>query len=255
MILVQISDTHLGFPGAVDPERALERAVRQILAIEPSPAAVLVSGDLTHNGSPEEYQRLRQLLSPLTMPVHPLMGNHDKRQALREAFADHAPLHNGRETVDYSVDCAGLRLICLDSCKPDSDAGQLLPEQLTWLRAQLEAGAGAATMVALHHPPFPCGMDQFDLICLPPADRQAFAQTLEGVRGLEGVMCGHIHRPIVGRVGTVPAMVCPSVFLQSQLNLKPQGALRLIPGGVGLAVHIYTPGQPLLTHIQALDGD
>ena len=254
MILVQISDTHLGFPGPVDPERALERAVHQILSIEPLPAAVLLSGDLTNNGSPEEYRRLRQLLSPLPMPVHPLMGNHDKRRALRQAFADHPQLNNGRETVDYSVDCAGLRLICLDSSKPDSDAGQLLPEQLMWLRAQLEAGAGAATMVALHHPPFPCGMDQFDLISLTSTDRDAFARALEGIGGLEMVVCGHIHRPIVGRVGAVPAMVCPSVFLQSQLNLKPGGALRLIPGGVGLAIHIFTPGQPLLTHIQALDG-
>jgi len=255
VILVQISDTHIGYPGEWDPEPALERAVRSILSIEPMPVGVLLSGDLTHNGSPEEYQRLRQLLSPLPMPVYPLMGNHDRRQSLRQAFADCAPLQNGRETVDYTVDCAGLRLICLDSCKPDSDEGQLLPEQLNWLRHQLEAAAGAATMVALHHPPIACGMDQFDLISLTQADRAAFARALEGVAGVEAVVCGHIHRPILGRVGGVPTQICPSVFLQSQLNLKPQGALRLIPGGTGMAVHIYVPGQPLLTHIEALEGD
>ena len=49
---------------------------------------MLLTGDLTETGDPRAYARLRELLAPLAMDVHPIPGNHDDRDALREAFAD-----------------------------------------------------------------------------------------------------------------------------------------------------------------------
>jgi Icc protein len=50
------------------------------------PQAVVVSGDLANSAATGEYERLRELLEPLPMPVHVLAGNHDDRDALREHF-------------------------------------------------------------------------------------------------------------------------------------------------------------------------
>ena len=71
----------------------------------------------------EEYEALKKLLAPLTMPVYLLVGNHDERQALREVFADHAYLHTGGEFVHYAVDVGPLRLIALDSQMPRQGGG------------------------------------------------------------------------------------------------------------------------------------
>ena len=60
-----------------------------LVALDPQPDAVLLTGDLTDDGDPRSYARVRELLAPLAVPVHPIPGNHDDRDALREAFADH----------------------------------------------------------------------------------------------------------------------------------------------------------------------
>ena len=138
-LLVQISDLHIGYPDG-DPEGSLRVAVQEILKLEPAPAAVLISGDLTHNGLESEYRRLRELLAPLPMPIHPLMGNHDRREPFRQAFSDHAGVQSSPDEIRYVVDCAGLRLICLDTWLPGSDGGQLGELQLAWLADQLAKG-------------------------------------------------------------------------------------------------------------------
>src|SRR5882757_6857328 len=86
-LLLQISDTHLGADWkGVDPDECLLRAVEAILDLPQRPDALVISGDLTQNGTPEEYARVRELVAPLDLEPHVLPGNHDLRGPLREAF-------------------------------------------------------------------------------------------------------------------------------------------------------------------------
>ena len=88
--IAQISDPHVGLHADyADSVVALERAVAAVAAMDPAPVAVLLTGDLTYDGNPAEYERVRELLEPLAMPVHPIPGNHDRRENLRAAFSDH----------------------------------------------------------------------------------------------------------------------------------------------------------------------
>src|SRR5258708_20053347 len=97
MLFAQISDMHVKAEGEllygrIDTAGFLERAVAHVGALDPRPDVVLATADLVEGGKPEEYARLRRLLAPLAMLVHLVPGNHDAREALREAFADHAQL-------------------------------------------------------------------------------------------------------------------------------------------------------------------
>ena len=49
-------------------------------------AVVLGTGDLTNWARPGEYERLAELLAPLTVPFLALPGNHDDRDLLRATF-------------------------------------------------------------------------------------------------------------------------------------------------------------------------
>ena len=66
--------------------------VRQTIAhlnnLKPSPDAVIASGDLTDRGRDEEYSVLRELLSPLKVPVFVTPSNHNNLEALLKCFAD-----------------------------------------------------------------------------------------------------------------------------------------------------------------------
>jgi len=86
--IAQISDPHVGVGAEHEnTARALAQAVAATARIDPQPIAVLLTGDLTHDGAHEEYELVRELLSPLPMPVHPIPGNHDRRENLRAAFS------------------------------------------------------------------------------------------------------------------------------------------------------------------------
>jgi predicted MPP superfamily phosphohydrolase len=104
--IAQISDPHVGLHADyADSVEALERAVAAVGEMDPVPVAVLLTGDLTFDGNPAEYEVLRELLEPLEMPVHPIPGNHDRRENLRAAFSDHPGIAGAGRFLDYVVDC------------------------------------------------------------------------------------------------------------------------------------------------------
>lgn len=97
MIIAQISDMHIKLPSDVggdlpfakiDTGALLRDCVDHLCALNPRPHIVVATGDLTDKGSAKEYTYLRELLAPLGCPIFLIPGNHDERDALREAFAD-----------------------------------------------------------------------------------------------------------------------------------------------------------------------
>jgi 3',5'-cyclic AMP phosphodiesterase CpdA len=132
MIVAQLTDTHIRAPGAlayrvVDTAAHLRRAVAHLLALRPRPDVVIATGDLVDVGSAEEYRHLRELLSPLPIPVYLIPGNHDDRAALRSVFADHGYLPADGEFLNYTVDSYPLRLIGLDTQVPGAGGGHRHP--------------------------------------------------------------------------------------------------------------------------------
>jgi 3',5'-cyclic AMP phosphodiesterase CpdA len=134
-IIAQLSDPHLRIgPDDEGSARALANAVEGVLALDPLPHAVLVTGDLADGGTAAEYDRFRELIAPLPMPVHVLPGNHDE--------LDWAGPH--------TVDCDGLRVVLCDTQRPGRPDGHL---DLDWLAAEI--ATPEPTIVAMHRRPRP----------------------------------------------------------------------------------------------------
>jgi 3',5'-cyclic-AMP phosphodiesterase len=95
MLIAHITDLHLrkegelAFTGRVDTAARLAATVEFLNAFRPRPALALVTGDLVDFGRPEEYANLRRVLDRLEMPAYLIPGNHDNRDNLRAAYADH----------------------------------------------------------------------------------------------------------------------------------------------------------------------
>src|SRR5512142_1282790 len=91
---VQISDSHIGFNKAANPDviATLQAAIAKINALPVPPAFVLHTGDLTHLSKPEEFDALEQNLKSLkTGRVFYVPGEHDvledNGKVFRERFA------------------------------------------------------------------------------------------------------------------------------------------------------------------------
>ena len=243
-LLAQLSDPHVGGDGGA--EDRLAAAVRSVLALRPAPDAVVVTGDLTEHGAPDEYARVHELLAPLPMPVHVLPGNHDARGALREVFGVPG---DGDAPVRYAVPVgADLRLVVIDTIWPDFDDGHLGAEDLAWLEEALAADRDTPTVVAMHHPPIRIGIDPLDELGLGDADRDAFAAIVAQAPQVCRVVAGHVHRGAFAMLGSVPVFSCPSTYLQGRLEIGP-GPLELVWQPPAFALHVLLDGV-LVTHVQ-----
>ena len=258
MLLAQISDLHIKRPGAlayrrVDTAAYLERCIARLVALEPKPEAVVVTGDLVDLGTRAEYEALKTLLAPLTMPVYLLVGNHDEREALREVFPNHAYLRTGGEFVHYAVDVGPLRLVALDSQMPQQSNGHLCAARLAWLEVQLAQAQGKPVVLALHHPPFVSGIGHMDRQRLDPASSERLAAIVSRYPNVERVICGHVHRPIFTRFAGTIASAVPAPAHQVALDLRENApsAFRLEPPA--FALHRYAPETGVVTHHAYVD--
>lgn len=257
ILIAQISDLHLrprGLPalGFVDTNAFARRAVATLLALQPTPAAVLVTGDIADTGDPREYEMAREILSALPMPVFVLPGNHDGRDTMRAEMADTGwigPATDG--PINYAVDVGPLRLVCLDSHVPGRPHGELGPETLAWLDATLSASPDRPTMVAVHHPPFRTGLSHMDAILL--RDGPAMEEIVRRHPQVGRVVCGHVHRAITAAFGGTLAMIAPGVAHQVALDLADSATALFVMEPPAYLAHAWTPDTGFVSHLQYVE--
>jgi Icc protein len=252
MMIAQITDLHVRPRGKVAYERVdtnamLEAAVAAIEALPRRPDLVIATGDLTDCGLAEEYQVLRDILEPLSMPVYLVPGNHDRRAELFAEFGSDGYLKNDDGFLHYTIEGHEVRLIGLDTVVPGYGHGEMCAKRLAWLEGRLAERLDQPTLVFMHHPPFSTGLADMDRInCRNGA---SLAGVLRRVDNIERVVCGHHHRPITVRWAGTIGSVAPSTAHQVTLDLVPDGSpssFTMEPPGFHL--HVWSKEAGLVTH-------
>lgn len=164
---------------------------------ERRPDAVVLTGDLTQDGSPDAYIRLARRLRALGCPCLCLPGNHDHAVRMAAALAPFPWMRSG--TLDLAPRRSELspgawRLVAVDTSTLDGDHGVLSATKLQRLDAALRAAPGRRTLVALHHPPVSVGAAWLDAIGLH--DAEAFWRVVDRHPHVEAVLFGHIHQAL-----------------------------------------------------------
>ncbi len=259
MQVVQISDLHIGGENA---EERLATVVESICALNEKPDAVLMTGDLAETGSPAQYDLLRRLL-PSKVPILPVMGNHDLRTGIHRTFgADGLLAKMAGGFIQYETVIGDLRILVLDSVCEGSAEPEFCDARASWLEAELSKSA-QPSLIAMHHPPTPCGVDWVD------ATNPNWSDALGGVverfpERIMAIVCGHIHRPLFSNWRRVPVICAPAVYHQVSLRIgepianlytkEPPGFLVHRFDGLGLTSyaavahgfsHTFTPNTTL----------
>ena len=253
MILVQLSDLHVRPPGmplsqVVQSSHLAERALKAVAAFRPAPDVVLITGDLTDTGRPEEYAELCGMLNRHLRGCRVLLlpGNHDRRAHFRAALGGYEGVTRDPAFVQYVVEDLPVRMIVLDSVVPGADHGELCADRLAWLEARLAEAPGRPTFLALHHPPILCGLAVCDSINLHSMD--ALGAVLRRHPQVERILCGHHHRSITGRLGGAIVCVAPSVAHQGAFELEDDlGRFVLEPPAY--CVHVRQRNGEVASHV------
>lgn len=249
MIIAQISDLHITTIETDESAANLQRAVDHLMQLPNLPDVVLVTGDCANTGSPAEYDRMRALLSPLTMPVYVIPGNHDDRAVMLQTFGP-----QGQQALDgfvqYVVDLEPLRLIALDTNVPGRGEGALCAERLGWLEARLADAPARPTLIFMHHPPFLTGLAPLDRIGL--ADVDALGAIIARSPQVERIVAGHVHAPMLRRFHGTIAMSCPATAhtLLPDLNRPQRLVVRMETPACLL--HVWNNSTGLITYTSVI---
>jgi 3',5'-cyclic-AMP phosphodiesterase len=213
MIIAQISDTHI----ALDTSDADQRirdfalAVADINALDPAPDVIVHTGDIVHNGRPDEYARAAAILAGARVPVYVLAGNKDNRANLREAFSARGYLGPDSDFIDYAIEDYPVRLIALDTLSLSSNKGDFCPERVRRLIDLIDAETTKSIAVFTHHPPFEVTVGPDRLHFETPEIMLRLRRALQHSGRVVAVFSGHVHRAATGHVEGIPATVMPSV--------------------------------------------
>src|SRR5574341_1481413 len=147
---VQISDTHVG----QDPSKAklLEQIVKDVNGLEPAPAFVVVTGDLTEDGKPPEYEEYKKLVAGLKPGIahYACPGNHETTVGRWADFEKQiGPLY--RSFVHKN--CLFLLTNGTKDEQKYHEHGYIDDKQLAWVKDALEKSAGHTHVFMANHFP------------------------------------------------------------------------------------------------------
>ncbi len=154
---VQISDTHIGFNKAAnpDPVATLRETVGRIKALPNKPDFVVHTGDVTHLATPAQFDLAQQVFQELGVPVFAIPGEHDVVDG-----SDPRPFLDrfGKDSKGdgwHSFDVRGTHFVALNNALSlgDQGMGTLGRAQLDWLKADLAGLPDSTPIVVLSHFP------------------------------------------------------------------------------------------------------
>jgi 3',5'-cyclic AMP phosphodiesterase CpdA len=193
-----------------------------------NPDVVIVKGDLTQDGTDEEFAAFRHHYgSAFGDSLVVARGNHDAYRGQHEF------------TGDSWITVPGLAVALLDTTIPTETTGRIDPEQFDWLDAQLRS-ATTPVIVMGHHQQWTEGKRSDTYFGLHPDSSDELDQLALRHRNVIAYTAGHTHRH---RVRSMALSGVPSVEIGCVKDFPGTWAeYRAYEGGVMQVVHrISTP--------------
>jgi len=222
LTIVQVSDLHICEDGKFayevsDTLQGLKDFIRHINKITLSIDLLVISGDLSDDGTISSYKIIKENLSKLVIPYYIIPGNHDNKKNMASVFTGHKYLNNYIDNrIFHSFIIQNIKIILLDSVSPGDPHGSLTDGILKTLEVELDINN--KSLVFLHQPPFPSGIGFMDN--QPYLNRNRLFNILSKAENLLLVGCGHIHRAMFSRKDGINFSLAPSTAMQLDLNLN-----------------------------------
>jgi Icc protein len=184
-VIAHLSDLHVGEEGF--RSESVKKCIEEVNQLHPD--ITVMTGDLTHNGLNEEFEKARELIDMFEEEPIVIMGNHDARNVGYNTFEQYF----GKRMVRYEDD--KIFLLGIDSTQPDIDEGhigRIFQENIHTILSQVPQDK--TRFFALHH----------HLVPVPNAGRERDIVTDAGdvlkmliSDKVKVILCGHRHVPWV----------------------------------------------------------
>ncbi|MGE3687129.1 MAG: metallophosphoesterase [Acidimicrobiia bacterium] len=212
------------------PETMNRAAVAEMVAI--APAAVIVKGDLTADGTDEEFEAFESCYrSAFGDRLAVVRGNHDSYRGQN--------LYAG----DARIDLPGVTVALIDTAIPEHATGRITPATLEFLD-ELAASADRPVIVMGHHQQWVGSHRAADYFGINPDDSDALTELVARRRSIVAYTAGHTHRHRVRRLAAADDV--PSVEVGCVKDFPGTWAeYRVYEGGIMQVVHRVSSPEAL----------
>lgn len=209
--LVQVSDCHLS--GAVGADYRGQDADANLQALTPAlrafdPDVLVLTGDLSEDGSFESYCRLADWAASFGCRVWWIPGNHDVPERILVPFGA-AGFEGGFQTGSR-LEAGGWQFLLLDSTWPNDPAGELNEARLAGWDVLCPSRPFG---VFVHHQPLPVGAHWIDKVGMRAPER--LWDRVEAGPRPAFIAFGHIHQRFRRRHAGVECLAAPSTAANS----------------------------------------
>jgi Icc protein len=227
---IQISDSHIGFNKAANPDvnATLQITIDKINALAVPPAFALHTGDLTQLSKAEEFDTLDQLLKGLkTDRIHFVPGEHDVLNDNGKQYRD----RYGKDSLGdgwYSFDQKGIHFVGLVNVLnlKAGGLGSLGTEQLEWLEGDIKKLKSSTPVVVFAHIPLWSIYPEWGWGTDDSAQALSYLKRFGSVT----VLNGHIHQTMQKIEGNVTFHTATSTaFPQPQPGTAPSPGPMKVP--------------------------
>ena len=255
VLLTQITDTHcfsddqtpLGWTSdIVFSNQSLQKVLAHLTAAPGRREALICTGDLSQEETPESYRRLTEIFSRLPWPVFAIPGNHDVPDTMLKNLG-------GRVTFPKHQEVGAWRLIFLNtySGHEHGELNEARLQELDDLLKQMPTNQFAA--IFMHHHPLPVGSEWLDRMGLEQPQR--FKAVIEKYPQVKAVFHGHIHQEFDGSFkgangNLINVFGTPSTCIQTKRLSKTPVFEHTRPAWRDI---LLLPNGEVNTHVEYLD--
>lgn len=224
--VIQITDSHLygekeGKLLGMNTEDSFQAIFNLVKKEQLKPDLVLVTGDISQDGSQASYDRMSQAMAYFEVPVFWLPGNHDHLSLMRHTF--------GAASVSPCLtDIGDWRIILLNSQIEQEVPGRLSESELDFLACTLLASQHKRILICLHHHPVLLSCHWLDTVALLNPD--PFFKIIDQYDNIHAIVWGHVHQAFESARKNVLLFSTPSTCVQFKPKSDDFALDKVAPG-------------------------
>ncbi len=254
---VQISDSHMGFNKAANPDvvGTLKAAVEKINGLSAPPEFMLHTGDITHLSKPEEFDTVDQILkSAAPKDVFFVPGEHDMLNDEGKEYLERYG-KGSKGAGWYSFDKKGVHFVGLVNVLnlKAGGLGSLGTEQLKWIKDDVKHLKHSTPIVVFAHIPLWSVYPDWGWGTEDSAQALGYLKKFGSVT----VLNGHIHQTMQKVEGNVSFhTACSTAFPQPQPGKADSPGPMKVPADqlkkvLGITNVNYVRGQQALAMVDS----
>jgi 3',5'-cyclic-AMP phosphodiesterase len=221
--IAQLTDCHLLSDSkdkllGVNTDQSFKACLEKSKNLKPD--LLLLSGDVTEDGSIDAYERIKDYLDHTELNYVLIPGNHDNIPNMKYIFRD-------KLYLDKALEVNGWNLLLLNSVIEKQIYGSISLNGLELIRENLKKNLPIGLF--LHHHPKPLGSPLMDKYALDnPEDLKSAISGSNGL--LKFICCGHVHQEHQSDIDGIDFLTTPSTCMQFQPGMRELELDEVPPG-------------------------